>query len=56
MFDPRINALMLSIAVLAVAALVWGGAATWRKGDRRKGVLMVIAAAVLLGNVLIWTV
>ena len=25
-------------------------------GDRRQGVLMVVAAAVLVGNVLVWTV
>ncbi|WP_213979940.1 hypothetical protein [Sphingomonas sp. dw_22] len=56
MFDPRINALMLSIAVIATGALVWGGVTTWRRGERQKGVLMIVAAVVLLGNVLVWTV
>ena len=55
MVAPQINPILLSIAVLATFALVWGGVVVWRKGDRQKGVLMVIAAAVLLGNVLIWT-
>jgi hypothetical protein len=27
-----------------------------RRGDRRKGALMLIAAAVLAGNVAIWTI
>ncbi|SFP74864.1 hypothetical protein [Sphingomonas rubra] len=45
-----------AIAMLAVFALVIGGIALIRRGDdRRKGVLMLVMAAVLLGNVLIWT-
>lgn len=56
MTDPAVNSLMLSIAVVAMFALVWGGARTWRGGDRFKGVLMLIAALVLLGNLLIWSV
>ena len=47
----------LSIAVLAIFALVGGG--IWmiiRGGQRLKGTLMIVCAAVLLGNVLIWTV
>ena len=56
MGDPGITPILQSIAALAVIALVWGGVVIWRKGDRQKGVLMVIAAAVLLGNLLIWTV
>jgi hypothetical protein len=55
MLDPKVNPILQSIAMVAVLALVWGGVVVWRKGDRQKGVLMVIAAAVLLGNVLIWT-
>jgi len=50
------QSLMLSIAMLAVFALVAGG--TWLivKGrDRKRGGLMLGAALVLLGNVLIWT-
>ena len=48
--------LVLSLAMLGVFALVFGAIAIWRKGDNRKqSVLMVIAALVLLGNVLILT-
>jgi hypothetical protein len=47
----------LSIAMLAAFALVWGGA--WliaKRRDRKRGILMIVAAAVLIGNVLIWVV
>lgn len=47
---------ILSIAVLAAFALT--GAGLWlvfRKGERRQGWLMVLAAAVLFANVLIWS-
>ena len=50
------QSLTLSIAMLAVFALVAGGA--WlilKGGDRKRGTLMLAAALVLLGNVLIWT-
>ncbi len=45
---------LLSICMFAVFALAWGGG--WmirRRGETRKGVLMIVAAIVLLGNVLI---
>jgi FtsH-binding integral membrane protein len=45
-----------SLAMLAVFALTGGG--LWlilKRRDRRKGALMLVAALVLLGNVLIWT-
>ncbi len=48
--------LMLSILMLAVFALGAGG--MWliaKRGETKKGILMLAAAAVLLGNVLIWT-
>lgn len=51
MGDPT----LLSIAVLAIFALALGG--VWliaKRRDRTRGVLMVLAALVLLGNVLIW--
>ena len=35
--------------------LCGGGVVTIRRGDRRKGVLMLVMAVVLVGNVLIWT-
>lgn len=53
----EIAAAALSIAVIAAFALVAGGA--WllvKRKERKQGVLMLIAAAVLFGNVLIWTV
>lgn len=53
--DASLEPLWLSIVVLAVGALVWGG---WRqfRSDRTKGILMWVCALVLLGNLLIWTV
>jgi hypothetical protein len=56
MTDPTVNSLMLSIAVIAMFVLLWGGVRTFRGGDRQKGVLMLVAALVLLGNLLIWTI
>ncbi|WP_294330465.1 hypothetical protein [uncultured Sphingomonas sp.] len=47
---------MMSIAVLAVLALSWGGVTVLRRGDRQRGVLMLLCALVILGNVLIWAV
>ncbi len=49
-------ATLFSVAVLATFALVAGGIYLIAKSrDRRKGALMLIAALVLLGNLLIWT-
>jgi hypothetical protein len=52
MLDTSLEPVWLSIAVIAVGVLVWGG---WRqlKTDRTKGVLMFVCAAVILGNLLI---
>ena len=47
-------ALLLSVLVLAAVALVLGGVAQVRRGERR-GWLMMVAAGVLIGNVLIWS-
>ena len=47
--------LVLSILMLAAGALVWGGVVQARRGVRR-GWLMIVAALVLFGNVLIWTI
>ena len=45
---------ILSLAVIAAAALVWGGVRLIRAAhETRKGWLMIAAAAVMLGNVLI---
>jgi hypothetical protein len=46
---------LLSIAMLAVFALALGGGWTIaRRHNKKQGVLMLVAALVLLGNVLIW--
>ena len=50
-----LSALLLSISVIAVFLLAGGGIRLIRSGDRTKGVLMIVAAAVLLFNVLIWS-
>lgn len=45
-----------AIAMLACfACLIGGGHLIARRRDVRKGVLMLVMAAVLFGNVLIWT-
>ena len=54
MTDPALNPIMLSIVVLAMFALVWGGVRLLGS-DRTKGVLMIVCAFVILGNLLIWT-
>ena len=46
----------LSLLTIAAIVLIWGGVTMIRKGDRTKGVLMIVCAVVLVGNVLIWTV
>jgi len=48
---------LLSIAVIAAIALVWGGG--WmivKGGQKQKGLLMIAAALVVAANVAIWTV
>lgn len=46
-----------AIAMLAAIALIAGGAVLLRRPDARsKGVLMIVAAFVLIGNVVIWTI
>lgn len=52
-----LGATLLSVGVIAAFALFGGGA--WlalKKRQLHKGVLMIVAAMVLLVNVLIWTV
>jgi high-affinity Fe2+/Pb2+ permease len=50
-------AALLSIAVLAAFALIAGGAYLLiKRNERKQGILMLIAAAILFGNVLVWTV
>lgn len=48
----------LILSTLMLAAFLLGAGGMWmivRRGDPKKGALMLIAAAVMLGNVLIWT-
>ena len=48
---------MLSIAVFAAFALAMGGVYLFvKRGERKQGALMVVAAMVLFANILIWTV
>ena len=48
--------LLLGVMMLGVFALLWGGAVLVRRPvERTRGVLMLVAAAVLFGNVLILT-
>ncbi len=51
---PPAAAYPLSIMMLAVFALTLGGIFIFRR-NRKQGALMIVAAAVLLINVLIWT-
>jgi uncharacterized membrane protein len=45
-----------AVAMLAALLLVWFGVRLAQRPDSRtKGVLMVVMAVVLVGNVLIWT-
>lgn len=45
-----------ALAMLAAFACVAGGLyLIARRGERLKGVLMIVMAVVLVGNVLIWT-
>jgi LPXTG-motif cell wall-anchored protein len=51
------GATILSILVLAAFALVAGGLYLLiKRKERKQGLLMLIAAAVMFGNVLVWTV
>jgi len=46
----------LSVAMIAVFALAGGGG--WliaKRRDRKRGILMIVAALVIAGNVAIWT-
>lgn len=47
---------LLALAVAGVFALIWGAVVLIRRGNRQKGVLMLLCALVLACNVAIWTV
>ena len=46
---------VLSILVLAAIAMVLGAAMMWRKGDRKRAMLMLLLAVIAATNVAIWT-
>lgn len=47
---------LLSIAMLGAIALLGGAFMVHRSGDRRRALLMAIAALVLFANVAIWMI
>lgn len=47
---------VFSVVALAALALVAGAIYLWRQGDRRRAGLMLAVVAVMIVNVLIWTV
>ncbi|HEY0113331.1 MAG TPA: hypothetical protein VGB59_09310 [Allosphingosinicella sp.] len=52
---PSFIAALLSIAVIAAFALFGGGLwLLFKRQERKQGLLMLLAALVLLANVLIW--
>ncbi len=51
-----LGAALLSIMMIASFALAAGGIFAFRRRDSKRGLLMLAAAAVILANVLIWTV
>ncbi len=46
----------MALAMIASFLLIAGGIQLTRRGERQKGVLMLVAAAVLAANVLILTI
>ena len=47
----------MAIAMIAAFLLTGGGLyLIFRRGERRKGALMLVAAAVLVANVAVWTI
>jgi len=56
MTGTALESLAPTIAMLAaLACLIGGGVLIVQRRDVKKGALMLIMAAVLVGNVLIWT-
>lgn len=43
--------LLMGLGVLAAFLLIGGGVAVLRKGDRKRGWLMILAGLVTLGNI-----
>jgi hypothetical protein len=56
LFLANLGSAVMAIAMIAAFLLVIGGfRLARRKEDRGRGILMIGAAAVLVANVLIWT-
>lgn len=57
--NPTLTAIAAAAPAVAMlgafACLIGGGMLVAKKRDVRKGVLMLVMAAVLIGNVAIWT-
>jgi len=49
------NAFVPTILMIAALALLVGGTLLFRRGDRQRGVLMIVAGIVFIGNVVILT-
>lgn len=47
--------LILSLLVIGALAMCGGAWLAWQRSDRKRAVLMLIAAAVMLMNFAIWT-
>ncbi|GGB66552.1 hypothetical protein [Blastomonas aquatica] len=47
---------VLSLAMLTAMALIAGAIFLLRRGQRKQPVLMLILAAVMIGNVVIWSI
>lgn len=47
---------ILSLVMLTAVALIAGAVFQWRRGGRKQAGLMLVLAAVMIANVLIWTV
>ena len=47
---------LLSIVMLGAIALLVGAVMVFRSGDRRRALLMLVAALVMFANVAIWLV
>lgn len=51
------GSVLLSVVMIAAFLLGAGGIVLIaRRGETKKGILMLVAALVLVGNVLIWTI
>jgi carbon starvation protein CstA len=47
--------ILISVLMLAGIVLIGGAVVVFRSGDRRRALLMIIAALVMFANVAIWT-